>query len=305
LIVARALGLYVAALGAALLFSTLRLWDLALGNAPFALWLPFARPLLSAAFEASLLLGVPLAWLLAFCQVDRIRPRARALALLGCVLVCFSAGGAILTDVGFRAPGRLAQELIETGRSSCASALGRRVDVPLANVAWACPPGSPMIVTGKPPELGGAVFTATALKVSEDLRQLELANLELEVAPKGGRIGARIAVGKAKIVGFPPWGRPRHVPLPLRLAASLLGALATVGACILVSRGNRGSMLPVLLAAVGGIVLLAVQQALDRYQVGALGYLFAAPAGAVMVGVVALVVRGVGRALARLRPHPP
>jgi hypothetical protein len=202
-----------------------------------------------------------------------------------------SVGGALLADVGTRPPGQLAQELIETSRQTCETAPGRSIPVPLVKVAWACPPGGPTLVTGKAAELGGGSFTATSLRVSDDLRRFELADLKLELAPKGERIGARIAAGRAKIKGMPPWGRPRNVSLVTRLAASFLGASAAVGACVLAGRSTRWPSLLPAFGGIAGLVLLAAQQWLDRSGAGSGAYFAVVPAGAAAVGFCAMLVR--------------
>lgn len=311
--ITRAIGLYFAVLGAALGFFTLRLRELSLGDAPFALWLPFVRPLLSAAFEASLLVGVPSAWLLLFFELRRRSPRPRSgpiLAAAALALVTFSAGGALVTDVGSRAPGQLAQELIDRARDACDTSPDRSVAVPLVRVSWVCPAGGPWVLSGKAAELGGAVFTATALRVSEDLRRFELENLELRLPPRAGRIGARVVAANAKIIGLPPWGRPRNFPLSARLVASLLGVIAVVLACLKVLSKQDRPGLAVFLGGLGGISMFAVQQVLDRQHAGVLGYFLGVPAGVSVVAVLWLLMWGQSLVRQRVRrargsPGPP
>jgi hypothetical protein len=291
------LGLYVAALGAALVFSTLRLRELALADAPFVLWLPFLRPLFSAAFEASLLLGVPIAWLAAWRAAGaerNIRSSRRPLVLLAFGLTFVSAGGAVFTDVGSAAPGLLAQELIDTGRASCESSPVRRVGVPLVAVAWACPLGAQPMVSGQSPGLGDARFRASSLRVTPDLRQIELRNVALELPAKKGRIAARISATRARVAGLPPWGRPRHVSLGFRLFTAFLGGLVAVLVIVLTLGGSAaraGAGLPI--AALSGVALLFAEQALDRSGARPLSYWALAPLGALTAfGCVGLVRAG-------------
>lgn len=302
----RAIALYATALAVALLVAAWRLRDLA-GDAPFALWLPFSKPLFSAAFEASLVLGVPLAWLAAWSALPP--PRGvlerplftRPLLALGLALATLSAGGAALTDITSQAPGKLAQTLIDTGRSACDSEATRRVIVPIVRVVWECPPTADATLTGDAPALGGASFRARSLHVSPDLRQLELADATVQLPRKPGRIEARVRAGVARIRGLPPWGRPRHVSLPLRLAASLLGALATTAACAWLLRATPRAILAVPLAAAGGIGLLIAQHTLDRLATGTAAYFLLAPLGALTACAIVLLVHATRRAVQRLR----
>lgn len=269
-------------LAGTLLLSALRLRELSLGGAPFALWLPFVKPLLSKAFELSLLVSVPAACVGAWCVADRLRQSAPALVAFSAALFGLSLAGAIGFDLGTRSAGTLAQELIETGRDTCERSRDRKVHVPIVSVAWACPPGASATVSGKAPTLPYITFSGTALRVSPDLRELQLENARLDMSKPPARElpGVRALMQRARIRGLPPWGRPATVSMAVRLAASLLGAASTLVLGVFLVRFLRGGFwIGASVGFAGGAVGALAQAALDRGSAHAHAYWWASAAG--------------------------
>lgn len=297
----RSAGLYALALALAIALAVWRVGALA-SNAPLALWLPFVRPLLSAAFELSLLLGVPAAAVYSWARlgVAAARRELRWMAP-GLTLAGVSIAGAVLTDIGTQAPGKLVQELIDAGEASCANSVAQRVDVPLVSLQWSCSTGAAPTVSGKAPSFGAATFQAKALRVSADLRSLDLSDAHVEVPPTKSRLGARVSARRARLKGLPSWGRPRHVSLELRLAFFSLAVLTVIAVSVRATRALRlRRELAVWGAGCAGALLLFAQQSLDRLGSGAAAYLWLMPLGAIgaLAGLALVRVAGRGRAVA-------
>jgi len=276
----RPLVVFALVLASALLVSWSRLRELALADAPLSLWVPFARPLLSASFEMALIVGVPAAVLSGWAAGLLLR-RAILLAL---VLIAISAVGAVGFDRADVAPGRLAQELIEAARSSCAKTRERRVAIPLLAAAWVCTPGEKSRVTGSVPGVPLARFRAASLTVSDDLHRIALQGFELEVPSVGERPALRLAARSATFRGLAPWGRPSNVPLAVRIFAALLQAGATLVVGLTICRWlTLGFPLALVLGLGAGLAALLVQRLIDRLGTGVTGQLLAIPVGALVV----------------------
>ena len=129
--------------------------------------------------------------------------RAAGLSLRGvlvaaALLVAFDISAAVGLDPGVVAPGRIAQQLIETGRDSCSTSPGRALEVPLVGLTWTCPPGQPQRISGRSPVGRPKVsYSAASLRVSDDLRQIEVTGLALEVPASKELFGLRARVGRA------------------------------------------------------------------------------------------------------------
>src|SRR5690349_17680371 len=128
----RPLAVYLAILAGVVAVSAQRLTALSLSAAPPALWGPFVRPLASAAFEMALLVAVPAAALAARASGSS----RRATLLVTAFLLALSVSLAVGLDPGSVAPGRTAQQLLETARDACPSSPERRVQVPLVGLTW-------------------------------------------------------------------------------------------------------------------------------------------------------------------------
>jgi hypothetical protein len=256
----------------------------------------FARPLVSAAFEMALLVAVPAAVLASRASAASLR----FTLVLGAALTAATAGAAALLDPVALAPGQMAQQLIDSARESCPSSAQRRVDVPIVGLAWSCPPAGPIRASGQLPALAKAHYSARSVQVSSDLREVELAALELSVPPSGERPGLRAKVSRGRVRGLPPWGRPAGRPIASRLLGSALTCFATaLCALLLLHRVRLSWFWAAVWAAAGGLLPLFVQRKLDRLGNSGFFYWTASISGAFAVALLALLVVGLQRALNR------
>jgi hypothetical protein len=240
----------------------------------------------------ALLVAVPAAVLTA--RASGLSQRAALLAAT--VLIGVSVSAALGLDPGSIAPGHTAQQLIDTGRDSCPTSPGRRVQVPLVGLTWTCPPGASPRASGQLPALPKAKYSATSLQVSADLRQLELTNLELNLPATQERLGLRTAVRHARVRGLPPWGRPAGRSTLSRLFGSVLACVATLAlALVVLPRLRLGSLGAAVLGALGGLFPLLATRALDRFGLAASSYWVAAAAGPLGIALIAAGVAGLQR----------
>ncbi|HWA77208.1 MAG TPA: hypothetical protein VG937_32960 [Polyangiaceae bacterium] len=292
----RALLVYLAIVAVLIAISAHRLTTVALPGVPRALWMPFARPLASAAFEMALLVAVPAAVLASRASALPLR----FVMLLGAALTAATAGAAALLDPVALAPGQMAQQLIDSGRESCPSATERRVDVPIVGLTWTCPLAGPVRASGHLPSLAKARYSAGSVQVSADLREVELAALELTLPPSGERPGLRANVKRGRVRGLPPWGRPAGRPIASRLLGSVLTCFATAAmALLLLHRVRLSWFWAAAWAAVGGLVPLLVERKLDRLGNSGFPYWMASFSGALGVALLALLFVLLQRGLRR------
>jgi hypothetical protein len=298
------------ALGLTLLLTALagfqRIWSqISAANAPLELVLPFTRPLAASAVETAFLLGVPVGLTAAafrslgasggapFRQGLRAFLRPAFPVALALSAVSVVAGFAI--DPGTSRPGELARDLIERARLGCLDANPpREIEVPLVKVRWRCGPLAPR-VSGKAPIGRSAEFSASELRLNDDLTRLELTDLALEAgsAPK-----LRLWTQRATIAGLRPWGRPQSAPALARgvvLAGCALAA-ALLAVMVVLTLGVRSRVEPWLTALSVAIALWATLSALDRRS-PALSTYAVLPIAA---GVSACAAALVGRVIARV-----
>ncbi len=263
----------------ALAAGTVRLlpWLLA-AEVPLGVSLPFAKALAVVAVETSLLVGFPLGFSVGAASFVE-RGEARALQALGASplqlvmhtvprgAAAAALAAAILTvcDVDASAPGRIAAQLIEQGKSSCAGAAEpRSALVPMVGVTWLCFPGQPPRVTGPLPRSGGrAWFTAAELHPSSDLRTFVLEDLRLATRPESGLPRAQLRVRHATVTGLQAWGRPTTLTVERR-AALIATTSLVLGLMVawLVVAGNLQSRVGA--AFVGAVPALVATRALHR-----------------------------------------
>ena len=286
MVLGRSLGVYLAVVCVATLVAAARLRDMALDGVPFALWLPFARPLAATVFEVTLLVAVPACVLGSWCAGATLRAALCVFALLSALSV-----GAVLTfDPGKEvAPGLLAQDLLDAARATCPLTPSRRVHVPLVGVEWTCAVATAALVSGPSPLGGGSRFEATAIRVSPDLRELSLSDLRLRLPARGAVPPLRLAVRQASIRGLAPWGRSRSVPLLARLSSTAFALALTVVTGILLLRPlRRGFVFGVTAGLAAGLTLVGVQYWLDRVHAQGSSYWLAATTGPAVVCLAAL-----------------
>lgn len=311
------LGAAVAVLAVAAAAGLVRLmpWLLA-PEVPARVTLPFARALGAAATETAMLVALPLGFALAAATaVDR--GEVRALAALGVSELRLvgsqwrhAALGSALAFVACLAwgstsdvPGRFAAQLVQQGRSSCASVREpRSITVPLVGVTWLCFPGQPPRVSGPlPGSRGRAWFSATQLTPSDDLREVSLVDLQVVTQAPAGERRLRLQTRDGVVRGLPAWGRSATLSAPKRSALAALTALVlALGASFLVLRAGLSRRWHAL---VGGgtpaVAALIVLHRLDASGLGPLTYAAVPLAGASILLLLALLARRVARTPAR------
>ena len=306
----------------ALAAGTIRLlpWLLA-AEVPLSVSLPFAKALAVVAVETSLLVGVPTGFSVGAATFVE-RGEARALQALGAsplqlvlrsmprATAAAALAAAIMTvcDVDASAPGRIAAQLIEQGKSSCAGAKEpRSALVPMVGVAWLCFPGQPPRVTGPLPRSGGrAWFTATELHPSEDLRTLVLKDLRLVTRREAGAPLAQLRVRRATVSGLAAWGRPTTLTVAWRagLIASTSWLLGLMVAWLVVAGNLQSRVGAAFFGAVPALVATRTLHHVDDAATVPTAYLLV-PGAAMLAACGAwVVVWLVQRAWTRHRRQP-
>jgi hypothetical protein len=304
-----------AVIALALAAGAIRVLPLLLAPAvPAGLGRPLLRAALGVALETGLFVAPPLGWALAAARlVDR--GEARALAALGVsparlvasswrwalVVVGAAALAALAWGREASAPGRLARELVAEARAACAdgaSGSGRAIDVPLVGVSWVCAPdATPRAVGPAPLSASRAVWAATALELSDDLRSLRADDLAIVAAAPDEGPSLRVRVGRATVRGLAPFGKASNLGAPTR--AAVLGATAVLAAATaaLWVLGARLASRPVAaLVGLGAAAsALLVFSALERDATPSLAYLAVPFAAIVAPTSVALAARAVRR----------
>jgi len=293
----RLLAVYVAILSGLFALAARRLTDLALPDTPRALWIPFLRPLLAAAFEMALLLAVPAAVL----AVRACGWSLRATLAVAVALTVGTLWASEAFDPGVVEPGRIAQQLIDSGRGACAQSSERRVQVPLVGLTWKCPADAAPRASGRVPGGLNASYTAASIQVSRDLRQIDFTGLTLALPPTAKRLGMQVSVSRGRIRGLAPWGRPDGATSGGRLSDSVLAAWAALGAALFaLSRLRLGHWLVAALLGLGsGLAPVLAYRMLDRLGAASAWYWVVVPAGPLGVVLVSLAIVAVQRLRAR------
>ena len=268
-----------------------------------------ARGVLGVSLETALFVAPPIAWALATARlVDRGEARALFAGGVGPARIVASTWPAALVVAlasalagaswgrAASAPGRLARDLLGEARAACSSAAPPiAVEVPLVGLAWVCLAGEAPRLVGAAPfaePQGGAMFSATALAVSDDLRGLEAHGLEL--ALPGG--GPRLHASEATIHGLTPVGRASNLGVVAR--ALLLGASAVIMAAfasaVILRDAIRSRVRALALGTAGPAAALLTFSSLERAPNAAVLY-----AAAPLAGILAITA--LAGALARPR----
>jgi hypothetical protein len=260
--VRRLLGLYSLTLLVLFVVSARRLFELGPADAPLSLWSPFLKPLIGAACEMALLIAVPAAVLCA--RASGLGLRASVFA--ASVLLVPTIGAAVTLDTSSTAPGRVAQQLIDAARSTCPKSPERRVAVPLLPITWSCPRGAAPVASGRVPFGTKVDFSARTLRVSSDLRRIDLEQFTLEAPVSQTRLGLRLHTRRATLAGLAPWGRPRDLSSSGRLLRATLAGLAVLAAGLfLLQRRQVSAGAAAGLGLLSGALLVVLQSALDRF----------------------------------------
>lgn len=270
---------------------------------------PFAKSLAVIAIEVALLTGWPMGWALAaYRLVDR--GEARVLASLGesplrsaerlvpqgvafaviLALTSFSLGRMSAS------PGQIVDGLLQEGHRVCAAASSPTSNaVPFVSATWLCGTGTnatPRLVGRSP--LGGIVFTASAARVSDDLRRIELDDARLRLEGPAG-VGVHVRVGSLTLRGLAPFTAASPLaPAGRALVVVLAGAGAALAAVValLRARHRTGYVVAAALGALGPTTSLGALRALELRmpEHGALGPGWLALLAAVPLLAIAVVL---------------
>jgi hypothetical protein len=273
--------------------------------------LPFARGLLAMALETALLAAPPLGWAFAAAVIVE-RGEARALFAAGMspaavvrttfvpamFFAALAAVAALTWGTEAAAPGRLARDLVDQSRQACAGVTqARAVEVPIVGVTWLCNPGEAPRIVGSLPGGSRGTFTALDLRVSDDLRAVELTDMKIMF---GEAMPVHVHAKSAGVTGLSPWGRASNLRPSVRaVLLSVTGAGLALFVALVVLRGGHSSRVVALaMGGAGPAAALMVFSALERRPTGPWAY-WAVPAAAVIAVAAATVLVGT---LRRLRP---
>jgi hypothetical protein len=259
---------------------------------PWRVAAPFARGLAAVALEAALLVGWPVGWALAACRFvesgearvllalgERPARTVLRLAPLGAALGIVLAGAALLVGSDASAPGRVATELVEQGRASCARATEPTTySIPFTEMTWLCAPGTPPRLVGRGPgAMHAAVLTAADARIAGDFRSLELDDARLLLAaPPPASPPAGVAaeptpsvlvhVASLTLRGMPPWAQASTLPAALRalLLAVTAWIAATFAAYAVLRHALRSRLAALAAGALGPCAALGLLRLLER-----------------------------------------
>ena len=250
-------------------------------SVPFRVALPFARSVVELAIEAALLAGFPIGFSLAAhrfaergdARVYELLGEApwRTVARLAAPAAPFLFVLALVSLLGGRdaeAPGRVAQDLVDQGRVACASSEEEMTrTVPFVGATWLCAPGEAPRLYGRAP-VGGAVYTASNLRVAGDMRRVDLEDAQVLVGD------AKLSAGTLTLKGLSPFAQSSALPPFLR---ALLVVLSALGAAFVATRASLRRRLgtafeSVAVGAVGPLAALGVLRLLDRADVAVSRY---------------------------------
>lgn len=293
-----------------------------------------ARGVIGVSLEIALFVAPPIAWALAAARLVE-RGEARALAAVGvrplgliastwpAALVVAIAAGLATASWGREAaaPGRLVRELLAEAQDACRAANApAAIDVPLVEVSWVCLPGDPPRAVGAAPRAGNVsrdgaaqrtpAFAARSIEVSDDLRSIDAAELELVLppleprleaappgstasAPPGWALGAaRLRAGKASIRGLAPIGPASNLSVAKRallLGTGAIGFSAAAAAWVL-AFGIRSRARSLAIGAAGPAAALMAFSSLERGPAPFVAYAALPLAGLAAVAAVGWIV---------------
>jgi hypothetical protein len=185
------------------------------------LLVPFLLPVLALALEAGALVALSVVQLGVLLRGTTPAALLRARATLPLLaLLTFVVGVAELIPRGTEHPGAFANELVQTARGSCKAE--RSVAVPLLGLNVLC--SAPPRITGPMPGVRSVQVAMGELTFSDDLRRVEITELEL-TASRALRV--HLKAGKAHIAGLAPWSRS-----PLLSPFGRFAVLAALGAAL-------------------------------------------------------------------------
>ena len=257
-----------------------------------ALLVPFLLPVLALALEAGGLVAFSSVTLRCYRDLP-LRPRARRWRALVPVLLALSAVLAMAEALprGTERPGAFANELVASARAGCGDDEDS-VPVPLLGLSVECQRDR---IVGPMPGVAAVQVAMQSLSFSDDLRRVEIADLELSVSRK---LTVKLSAKRARISGLSPWARsaqllPLHRFLVLAAAALCLSLAAAwwwrpaTGDGEETARGQR--LLRLALGALPGALAALVVIRLDQAQAPAPAYLLAAASAVASLGALAVL----------------
>ncbi len=261
------------------------------------LLVPFLLPVLGLALEAGGLVAVSFAQLSSLLRAPSRSRASRArgsLLVLGLLAVVLLVAEAI--PRGTEHPGAFANDLLASARESCSP--GALVPVPLLGLSVRC--DEPQRIEGPMPGVPSVKVAMRNLTFSDDLRNVEIASLELRAARA---LTVTLRAGSARVAGLAPWSRsPRLSPLTrFGVLAALGGALWLTAVLVLRApapppEGAPGRARSALrwagraLLALPGALTAAAFISLDQDRAAPASYLGAALLGGLTLAVVAGVL---------------
>lgn len=311
----RALGFRAAAstmiamglvLGVGLVAGGIRLLPWLVSDAvPLRVALPFAKSLAAAAFEVAVLVGLPLGWALA-AAISVERGEARALFAIGIdpkrivastfplTLGIAALSGLFVGIFGreLAAPGRFVSALFEEGRLACEDgrAFPRAVEVPLVSATWLCFDGSPPRLVGSLSKERAAPFSASSIRIEEDLGAVALEDLHLHLVRAAP---IRLHVDRAYVRGLtigeraPKFGGGKRAALLAGTAA----CLALLVGWLILRSGMSARVLALAIGLAGPLAAWGLLSWLERAEAEALAYLVV-PVAAAVATFVTYSLRG-------------
>ncbi|HET9957828.1 MAG TPA: hypothetical protein VFQ61_25195 [Polyangiaceae bacterium] len=282
----RVILVYLAVFGVACMTAVLRLQAVDVSSAPSAAWLPFVYPLLGAVSEMTLLLGVPSSVL---CGLATGLSWRTGLAC-ACALLALGFGLSGFAESASRAPGVLAQELVDAGREQCLKSPSHRSDVPIVPVAWRCPSSKRTTLVGRGSWSSKIELEAGTLELAEDLREAKLSRVDAKLKARAPLPALHLKVSKVRVRGLPPWGRPANLSFAFRLALATCAVTLTLGVGAFALRRERVPRLAVIACAfLSGAVVLGLELWLDRRLSSAASYVGAVFAGPALCAIVLVI----------------
>lgn len=250
-------------------------------SVPVRVAFPFARSVAELAVEAALLAGFPIGFTLAaqrFAERGEARvyellgqPPWRGLLRLAPAAAPFVIALASISYAGGRdaeAPGRVAQDLVDQGAVACATSEHEMTrTVPFVGATWLCAPNTPPRLYGRAP-VGGAVYSARHLRVSGDMRRVDLEDARVLAG------SAELSIGELTLRGLSPYAQSSALPPFLRALLVVLAALASAAAAVHAALVKRiqTALGAVVLGATGPLTALGSLRLLDRLDVGQAHY---------------------------------
>lgn len=275
-------------------------------SVPASVALPFARGLVAVALEAAIFVGWPVGCALACFEFveggearllqtlgERPVTTVGRLAPQGVVLAALLGGVALLYGSDASAPGRVATELVESARASCAQATSPTTyAIPFTDMTWLCAPDREPRLVGSPSgSLAQTVVTARGARISGDFRSVELDDARLLLSASTGPGRVAIHVAALGLRRMPPWARASTLPAPLRAALFALTAwlAAWLSAYAVLMRGARTRLAAIVIGASGPLAALGTVRWLEQGNAHPTAYV-SVPAVCALAAIAAGVV---------------